>query len=170
MPTPEPPPQEPPPRDALPSDATLLVLDTNTVMALWLFEDPALARLRAVIETGPVPLATRADALEELRRVLAYRQFAVEPSRQRTLFETYAARCRTITTDPRIEPPLPQCRDADDQKFLEIARDAGATHLVSRDKALLRLGRHRLIRPLYAILTPEALAAEALDERRSSAR
>jgi len=58
--------------------------------------------------------------------------------------------------------PLPACRDPDDQKFLEIARSAGAAALMTRDKALLRLTRHRLIRTHFAILSPEAFLSQTL--------
>lgn len=136
-----------------------LVLDTNTVMALWVFEDPALEPLRRLVEHAEARLASRGDALEELRRVLAYRQFGLDPARQAAIHAAYSARC-TLTAPPGDAAAcLPACRDSDDQKFLEIARDARATHLVSRDKALLRLNRHRLIRPLYAIVSPERFCA-----------
>ena len=59
--------------------------------------------------------------------------------------------------------PLPACRDSDDQKFLEIARDAGASHLITRDKALLKLARHRLVRERFAVLTPERFVAQLAD-------
>lgn len=145
-----------------------LVLDTNTVMALWFFEDPALLRLRQLIEEAHPPLVAREDSLEELRRVLAYRQFGIAAERQAAILAAYAARATVIaaaadnaasipTGLPAALPAaLPMCRDRDDQKFLEIARDGGATHLVSRDKALLRLNRHRLVRARFAILTPES--------------
>lgn len=140
-----------------------LVLDTNTVMALWFFEDPRLARLREAIERGALPLLARADTLEELRHVLAYRQFGAAPERQRHILDAYTARV-TIADhgdrpDPSSVPALPSCRDRDDQKFLEVARDGGASHLLSRDKALLKLHRHRLVRGLFAVLTPETFAA-----------
>lgn len=144
-----------------------LVLDTNTVMALWFFEDPQLVRLRAVIEHRALPLLARADTLEELRHVLAYRQFGASPERQREIADVYHA-CVTTIVDggdatrgdeaPGV-PTLPLCRDRDDQKFLEVARDGSASHLISRDKALLKLNRHRLVRGLFAIVTPEAFAA-----------
>ena len=139
-----------------------LVLDTNTVMALWFFEDPALAQLRAAIDARRVALVARADALEELRRVLAYRQFGIASERQAGLLADYAARCVSIAPAAPEAEALPACRDRDDQKFLEIARDGGASHLVSRDKALLRLNRHRLVRARFAIVTPEAFCL-ALD-------
>ncbi|MCK0510396.1 putative toxin-antitoxin system toxin component, PIN family [Aromatoleum buckelii] len=144
-----------------------VVLDTNTVMALWLFEDPALMRLRDAIESGHLTLVTRADALDELRHVLAYRQFGVAAERQATILAGYVARV-TLLPDgdgpalgdapAQALPALPLCRDRDDQKFLEIARDGEASHLVSRDKALLKLNRHRLLRSLFAVLTPENFA------------
>lgn len=144
-----------------------VVLDTNTVMALWLFEDPALMRLRDAIEGRHFTLVTRADALDELRHVLAYRQFGVAAERQAAILAGYTARV-TLLPDrdaavlldgsAQTLPPLPLCRDRDDQKFLEIARDGEASHLVSRDKALLKLNRHRLLRSLFAVLTPENFA------------
>lgn len=133
----------------------LIVLDTNTVMALWLFEDPRLVPLRTAIEAGAVHLACRADAIEELRRVLAYRQFGVAAERQRALLDAYLARVRMAPEPAPEAPALPQCRDPDDQKFLEIARDAAAAALLTRDKQLLRLAHHRLLRPLYRICTPD---------------
>jgi uncharacterized protein len=38
-------------------------------------------------------------------------------------------------------PPLPKCKDRDDQKFLELAHAARAEWLVSKDRALLKLTR-----------------------------
>lgn len=143
-----------------PTPQPRLVLDTNTVMALWHFEDPALCDLRTFVEGGACLLANEAT-IEELRRVLAYRQFALPPERQQALLDAYVARSERAAAhaDPA---PVPNCRDADDQKFLELARDGRATHLLSRDKALLRLNRHRLVRPLFAIQTPEAFSAQYL--------
>lgn len=139
-----------------------LVLDTNTVMALWHFDDPALRPLEQAIAAGSFVLFSRDDALEELRRVLAYTQFGIAPARQQQLLDAYRARvcCTAAPTDAAAALPL--CRDRDDQKFLEIARDAGATHLLTRDKLLLKLTRHRVLRDRFQILTPERFIAAGL--------
>ena len=135
-----------------------LVLDTNTVLALWMFCDPRLAPLRAFIEDGRCSLHGRADALDELRIVLGYPQFRLEPATQALLHETYRVRLSLLPdTPPADGAALPACRDGDDQKFLEIAGAAGAATLITRDKALLRLARHRLVRARFAILTPERM-------------
>jgi uncharacterized protein len=132
-----------------------LVLDTNTVLALWMFEDPALEALRSGIEQGGCTLYSRADALEELRRVLAYSQFSKQAADQAALMDAYRGRLSPLPAPAGVDVPLPLCKDRDDQKFLEIASAASATHLLTRDKALLKLARHRLIRARFAILTPE---------------
>ncbi|MCB1957081.1 MAG: putative toxin-antitoxin system toxin component, PIN family [Rhodocyclaceae bacterium] len=136
----------------LPADC---VLDTNTVLALWMFEDPALPRLRLAVEEGRLRPVASPSTLEELRRVLAYAQFGQAPQRQVELFDRYRSRCRLVAASPDPATSLPACRDADDQKFLELAIAAGAPLLLSRDKALLRLARHRLVRDCLSVLRPE---------------
>ncbi|MCB1958912.1 MAG: putative toxin-antitoxin system toxin component, PIN family [Rhodocyclaceae bacterium] len=137
------------------------VLDTNTVLALWLFDDPALSPLRAWIAAGRLRLLCRDDALEELRRVLAYRQFACPPDRQRQIAADYARQIEPVAAPP-APPQLPRCRDPDDQKFLEIAYHGHARWLITRDKALLRSGRHRALRERFTTLTPECWQRDAL--------
>ncbi len=140
---------------------TPIVLDTNTVMALWLFEDPALAPLRAWLAGGDAALLSREDALEELRRVLAYTQFGCPQARQQAILADYRAQLSTPAAPPAVAE-LPRCRDRDDQKFLEIAGTSAARWLLTRDKALLRLNRHRLLRGRFMVLTPERWQREVL--------
>lgn len=135
---------------------TRTVLDTNTVMALWHFADPRLPRLRQAAESGQLALITDETCLEEFRRVLAYSQFKLEAAAQTALHTAYTGRCAVSPLAPPTVT-LPRCRDTDDQKFVELAWRAQARLLVTRDKALLRLGRHRLLRETLAILTPEKL-------------
>ena len=150
-------------------DRPRLVLDTNTVLALWMFRDPKLEALRAWIEAGKCGLYSREDALEELRRVLAYRQFGLDADAQRNLFVNYCGRVEHSvagsTAATRINLILiPRCRDTDDQKFLELACERRADVLVTRDKALLSLRRALRSKVGCSIVQPEALS-EALDAR-----
>ncbi|HEY1610523.1 MAG TPA: PIN domain-containing protein, partial [Paraburkholderia sp.] len=62
--------------------------------------------------------------------------------------------------------PLPQCKDRDDQKFLELAHASGAAWLVSKDRAVLKLAKRvardfgfRIAEPA-AFVTACALAAD----------
>ncbi|WP_088178855.1 putative toxin-antitoxin system toxin component, PIN family [Thauera butanivorans] len=140
-----------------------LVLDTNTILALWMFRDPRLALLRGWIEGGACTLASREDALTELRHVLAYSRFGLGEDAQHALLADYRNQVEVLPEMAEGETrALPVCRDGDDQKFLEIAFDAGASHLLTRDKLLLRAGRHRLLRGRYRVMTPERFSAETL--------
>lgn len=134
---------------------TRIVLDTNTLMALWVFNDPGLAALRQALAGNRFEIASSAEAIEEYRRVLRYRQFEIPESRQAELLTDFTLRC-VLPTGEGSEAPLPRCGDPDDQKFLELARNARASHLLTRDKLLLKLNRHRLIKPLFIIQTPES--------------
>ena len=146
-----------------------LVLDTNTVLALWMFRDPALEALRAWIDAGHCQLHTRADALDELRCVLTYPRFGLDPDRQGRIFADYCHRIDQLSPQAAEDTPtpegLPQCSDKDDQKFLEIAIGSGATYLLTRDKALLRLRKHRQLRNRIVIAQPEALTCAQLHNR-----
>lgn len=147
-----------------------VVLDTNVVMALWHFVDPKLVSLAAFVTSDRVTLLTRADCLEELRRVFAYAQFGIDPRQQLVLYAEYVARVQCVP-DADVQQQafalsLPRCGDKDDQKFVNLAWDAAADVLVTRDKLLLKLARRRPLCERLAILTPERLevllAAEAV--------
>ncbi len=134
-----------------------VVLDTNTILALWMFQDPALPRLRAAADSGHLILVTRDDCLEELAKVLAYRQFGQSPEQQAALLAAYTELSRPVEKDDWPVWELPRCLDRDDQKFLELARDSGVPLLVTRDKLLLKLARRPAIAAHFAIITPEKL-------------
>jgi predicted nucleic acid-binding protein len=141
------------------TETARLVLDTNTVLALWHFSDPGLAPLAKAIACGRFALTSRDDALEELHHVLARAQFGIAPEQQARIIAQY----RSLLVSPSGKAntfELPQCRDHADQKFLEIARDHGASHLLTRDKRLLELNRHRLLREKFRIMTPEKFQEE----------
>jgi len=119
-----------------------LVLDTNVVLDLVVFDDPSSRALRAAIEDRSVTLHADAACLVELRRVLAYPEFALDAAAQDSAYEWYAS--RVVMADSAPSPPsipLPRCRDADDQKFLEVALGARADHVITKDRALLELSK-----------------------------
>lgn len=64
--------------------------------------------------------------------------------------------------DPQDQPSVPKCRDADDQKFVELAYRAGADALVSGERALLDLSGATP----FPILTPAEFRDHLDIERR----
>jgi putative PIN family toxin of toxin-antitoxin system len=138
-----------------------VVLDTNVLVSLYVFADSRFAPLRAWIENGEWQAITNDVCFGEFRRVLTYPAFELADERQAAALAAYNSHVLHYSGPlPAELVALPRCKDRDDQKFLELARDASADWLVTADKALLRLTRHNRLHGLFRILTPEiALSA-----------
>jgi putative PIN family toxin of toxin-antitoxin system len=117
-----------------------LVLDTNVVLDLVVFEDPGAGALRSAIDAKRVTLLSSAECLAELRRVLAYPRFGLDAAKQAGAQRWVEERALIVEADPLL-PALPRCSDPDDQKFLEVAWTGRADFLVTKDRALLDLRR-----------------------------
>jgi putative PIN family toxin of toxin-antitoxin system len=132
-----------------------IVLDTNVCLDLFVFHDRRWDALLAALESGAVRAVTRADCRMEYLVVLNYRHLPLDETSR----AISAARFDQLITV--VEPPisgvrLPVCSDKDDQKFLEVARDAAADVLITKDKALLKLARRNAKAGMFKIMLPEA--------------
>ena len=134
------------------------VLDTNAWLDWLVFDDPAMAPLKAAVAAGRAEILIDAACESELERVLAYPlgRFSLDAPAQAACL----AECRRVAL--RVEraaapASLPRCRDPDDQKILEAAAAAGAHYLVTRDLALLELARRALP---FRILAPEKIGSD----------
>ncbi len=118
-----------------------LVLDTNIALDLFVFQDPATAALREALERAPGEWLATAAMREELVRVLAYPQIA-----RRLTAHAKPAQAVLDAFDrcTRLVPEAPKaaftCKDADDQKFIDLAAAHRAT-LLSKDDAVLCMAR-----------------------------
>ena len=143
----------------MPTLPTRLVLDTNIVMDMLHFDDPHTRPLRAAIDDGRVRCFTDDECLAELERVTGYPEFALDSAARAALLATYlgfVTRCPATGDEGKQDNQdyaLPRCRDADDQKFLIVAARSHADLLLTRDKLLLRLDRHRRQPPPFGIVT-----------------
>ncbi|RIX42038.1 MAG: putative toxin-antitoxin system toxin component, PIN family [Rhodocyclales bacterium GT-UBC] len=135
------------------------VLDTNVVLDLFHWANTDAVPIMAALESGRIACFADERTLDELQRVLTYPQLKMTPE---MMVERYARYSGLIQLVPAGEaPPLPRCKDRDDQKFLELAARCQANYLVSKDKALLRLrGRTTLG---FQILKPAAASALLAD-------
>ena len=157
-----------------------LVLDTNVWLDWLVFRDPSAAPLRTAVAEGRAEIFIDHACETELARVLAYDlgRHSIDAAAQAACL----AECRRIArplqngksgSDPdfakqnrlgrfwrnRALTPifLPRCADPGDQIFLEAALAARADFLVTRDRALLDLGRRGRAMP-FRIVTPDAAA------------
>jgi len=138
----------------IPASATRIVLDTNVCLDLFVFHDPRWAGLLAAIESGAVEAVTRADCRDEYHVVLHYKHLPLDEHSRPASAARFDALIKVLAPDPKLVR-LPVCSDKDDQKFLEVARDAGAEILITKDKALLKLARKTAQAGLFRIMVPE---------------
>jgi putative PIN family toxin of toxin-antitoxin system len=143
----------------IPASAKPIVIDTNVCLDLFVFRDPRWAGLLAALESGAVQAVTRADCRDEYLYVLHYPHLPLDDGSRPDAAARFDALIRVVAPDSRAIR-LPVCTDRDDQKFLEIARDADAAILVTKDKALLKLARRTVKAGMFRILTPQAWLQE----------
>lgn len=141
-----------------------LVLDTNVWLDWLVFDDAGVAPLKAAIASAQAEIFIDDACAAELAAVLAY------PLRKQILAAdaqaACLAECRRLARNAPSPPataspdpaPLPICRDADDQKFLELARACRADYLVTKDLLLLELARRKVRRAPFGIVTPAEFA------------
>lgn len=120
---------------------TVLVLDTNIVLDLFVYEDPATVPLRERLADAEASWLATPVMREELRRVLAYpqvvRRLEARALSAETVLAAFDARTQTVAVAPKAPYT---CKDPDDQQFIDLAVAHTAT-LLSKDKAVLCMGR-----------------------------
>jgi uncharacterized protein len=161
-----------------------VVLDTNVWLDVLVFESPAMLSLSATMQRADVRIAIDEATLDELAFVaqrLADSAGALQERRQRAA--TTAQWCSQIVADntadiaytinsnmqlpiynarkyiyPHDSIKLKRCKDSSDQKFLELASHAGASLLITHDKALLKCRNYaHVAQPNAAISTGRVL-------------
>jgi uncharacterized protein len=115
-----------------------VVLDTNLVLSALVFRGGVAGTLRLAWQQGAcVPLASTVT-VQKLMRVLAYPKFRLTSTEQHELLADYLPHVATVRLP--VPPPLvPDCRDASDVPFLQLAIAGQADALVSGDRDLLAL-------------------------------
>lgn len=141
------------PGSLLPARPLRVVLDTNVVLDGWVFGHPGSRVWLDGLATGQIQWLACARMRDELLHTLDHPALARwQPDSRRVLgaFDRWAL----LLPAPATLPAL-RCRDPDDQVFIDLAVEAGAQALLTRDRALLRLARQAARRGV-AVLTPEA--------------
>ena len=137
-----------------------VVLDTNIVLDLWLYQDPATPALLAALENKTVQWLATQVMRDELERVLAYThivsRLAFSQLKADDILAQFDAHAQLMPIAPKCQFV---CKDGDDQKFIDLAAQH-QTQLISKDKAVLTM-RNRMARLGIAVskVFPAALPA-----------
>ena len=121
-----------------------LVLDTNIVLDLLVFGDPATALVRELLNAKTLRWIATAAMRQELARVLDYPKIAARVAfyglSTAIVLQAFDAQAHTVATPARTPAT---CRDADHQPFIDLAA-AHSALFFRQDKAFLPL-RKRLL-------------------------
>ncbi len=116
-----------------------VVIDTNIVLDIWVYQDPATPSLLNALEEGRLQWLATLPMREELLRVLDYSHIAKRREIAVLSAEVVLAHFDRLANIQAIGPKAPYlCKDEDDQQFIDLAV-AHQALLLSKDKQVLRL-------------------------------
>ena len=153
------------PAEAVPGEpARPVVVDTNVALDLLIFSDPRTAPLRTLLAQGRLHWIATQVMRDELERVLAYPHIVSRMDFYRVdaaqVLAAFDAKARLVDIAPRVTYA---CKDADDQKFIDLAA-AHRAILLSKDKAVICMRKRLLTLDAHvatALVLDESLAAAA---------
>ena len=122
----------------------LWVLDTNIVLDVFLFADPAAQPLREALAQARIRWISTAPMREELARVLAYPHIAKSMDFYQCSADDLLGDFDTHSHPVEVAPRAPlRCKDPDDQCFIDLAL-AHQAGLLSKDHAVLCMAKRML--------------------------
>ena len=121
-----------------------IVIDTNIILDLFVFRDPMAAPLRQQLDAGELGWVATQPMRDELERVLAYPQIVPRMDFYgRSAAEVLGHFDRLVRRVEVAPKTTATCKDADDQKFIDLAVAHGA-RLLSKDRAVLCMKKRLL--------------------------
>ena len=118
-----------------------ILLDTNIVLDLLVFNDPATPALLAALQGGGLYWIASQPMRDELERVLAYTHIVPRLAYYQLSAAHVLTRFDAMVQIVDVAPKVPlTCKDADDQKFIDLAA-AHQAILLSKDHAVLALAK-----------------------------
>ena len=126
------------PAEALADEPTRpVVVDTNVALDLLIFSDPRTVPLRTLLAQGRLAWIATQVMRDELERVLTYPHIVERMDYYRVdaahVLAAFDAQARLLEIAPKVAYV---CKDADDQKFIDLAA-AHRAILLSKDKAVI---------------------------------
>lgn len=122
----------------------IVVLDTNVLISATIQEQGLSAQIRRLWQAKQLQIATSEEAIAEYRMALSYPRVVKRHNLdERTLDGTVKRlREKAIVVAGKVDIGAAS-EDADDNKFLSVAVEAGANAIVSGDPHLLKLKSFR---------------------------
>lgn len=121
-----------------------LILDTNIVLDLFVFNDPEVALLKTALLAHELNWIATPDMRIELARVLTYPKIVPRMAFYQVTAADVLGKFNQLATLVAPAPKAPWlCKDPDDQRFIDLAVQHKAT-LLSKDQAVLCMAKRLL--------------------------
>ena len=120
-----------------------VVLDTNILLDLYVFQDPRAHLLRPHVETRSMCFLASDQTVAELANVLTREKFSLSVQRQNDILSSWRSASQVLPQEAIQSSPW-RCKDRDDQVFLDLAWTRRPAVLLSKDLHVLRFAKRAL--------------------------
>jgi putative PIN family toxin of toxin-antitoxin system len=114
-----------------------VIFDTNVLLDLFIFNDFRAIHLKQALLDQKIDALASPKTLEEFADVISRPLFALELDKQKAIFQQWKNHARILEDHNLVKAPW-QCRDQDDQIFLDLAFATKPCLLISKDNEILK--------------------------------
>ena len=115
-----------------------LILDTNVILDLLVFKDPSAETIRLLLDAKQVDAVRTPASMAELIDVIGRPAFKLSREDQASVVQAWETSSRLLE-NTAIAPAPFNCRDLDDQVFINMAYSLRPALLLSKDLRVLEL-------------------------------
>ena len=115
-----------------------VVLDTNILLDIFVFNDERAINLKQAIVDGLIPTVASQKTLLEFADVISRPLFKLDEATQAAILKQWQSIAQQ-RDDSNLAPAPWKCQDPDDQIFLDLAYQLRPSILISKDNALLHI-------------------------------
>jgi putative PIN family toxin of toxin-antitoxin system len=115
-----------------------VVLDTNILLDIFVFNDERAVNLKQAILERSIQVVASQKTLAEFADVLTRPLFKLDEEAQLAILAQWKSNAQEVD-DSNLAPAPWKCRDTDDQIFLDLAYQLRPAVLISKDNAVLQL-------------------------------
>ena len=115
---------------------SIVVLDTNVLLDLFVFNDFRAIHLKEALAAGKVTALATPKTLEEFADVISRPLFALDTVAQVSILLQWRSIAKTVPDETLKTSPW-KCHDPDDQVFLDLAYTNKPCILISKDNEVL---------------------------------
>ena len=115
-----------------------VVLDTNILLDIFVFDDQRASNLKKAIVDGSIAAIASQKTFLEFADVISRPLFKLNTARQGAILTQWQSIAQ-LHDDSNLAPAPWKCQDPDDQIFLDLAYQLRPAILISKDNAVLKI-------------------------------